>query len=77
MFFFITLGWRSFEKNLLQIGDQILKVNGQPISDQNNFFNALRFAPPVARLTIIRWAADLDLLRSSSWYFIYCSFYAE
>ncbi|KAK6033030.1 PDZ/DHR/GLGF domain protein [Ostertagia ostertagi] len=26
----------------LKIGDQILKVNGQPISDQNNFFKALR-----------------------------------
>ncbi|RCN32414.1 PDZ/DHR/GLGF domain protein [Ancylostoma caninum] len=38
----------------LKIGDQIIKVNGQPISDQNNFFKALRFAPPVARLTIIR-----------------------
>ncbi|VDP09924.1 unnamed protein product [Heligmosomoides polygyrus] len=38
----------------LQIGDQIIKVNGQPISDQNNFFKALRFAPPLARLTIIR-----------------------
>ncbi|KIH53128.1 hypothetical protein ANCDUO_16752 [Ancylostoma duodenale] len=41
-------------KTQLQIGDQIIKVNGQPISDQNNFFKALRFAPPVARLTIIR-----------------------
>ncbi|KHJ95712.1 PDZ/DHR/GLGF domain protein, partial [Oesophagostomum dentatum] len=38
----------------LRIGDQIIKVNGQPISDQNNFFKALRFAPPVAKLTIIR-----------------------
>ncbi|KAK6725917.1 hypothetical protein RB195_004314 [Necator americanus] len=38
----------------LKIGDQITKVNGQPITDQNSFFKALRYAPPVARLTIIR-----------------------
>ncbi|KAE9413411.1 hypothetical protein Angca_000826 [Angiostrongylus cantonensis] len=38
----------------LKIGDQILKVNGQSITDQNSFFKALRFAPPVARLSIIR-----------------------
>ncbi|KAK5980106.1 Sperm Meiosis PDZ domain containing protein, partial [Trichostrongylus colubriformis] len=38
----------------LKIGDQILKVNGQPIADQNNFFRALRFAAPLARITIIR-----------------------
>ncbi|VDM58220.1 unnamed protein product [Angiostrongylus costaricensis] len=38
----------------LKIGDQILKVNGQSIADQNSFFKALRFAPPVARLSIIR-----------------------
>ncbi|KJH43837.1 PDZ/DHR/GLGF domain protein [Dictyocaulus viviparus] len=38
----------------LKIGDQITKVNGHAITDQNSFFNALRFAPPVARLTIVR-----------------------
>ncbi|VDK50239.1 unnamed protein product [Cylicostephanus goldi] len=38
----------------LRIGDQIIKVNGQSISDQNSFFRALRYAPPIARLTIIR-----------------------
>ncbi|VDO72767.1 unnamed protein product [Heligmosomoides polygyrus] len=48
----------------LKIGDQILKVNGQPISDQNNFFNALRFAPPVARLTIIRDKKKAEELES-------------
>lgn len=48
----------------LKIGDQILKVNGQPISDQNNFFKALRFAPPVARLTIIRDKKKAEELES-------------
>ncbi|XGW23867.1 hypothetical protein V3C99_005797 [Haemonchus contortus] len=44
----------TISEGKLKVGDQILKVNGQPISDQNNFFKALRFAPPVAVLTIIR-----------------------
>nr|CDJ92980.1 PDZ domain containing protein [Haemonchus contortus] len=44
----------TISEGKLKVGDQILKVNGQPISDQNNFFKALRFAPPVAILTIIR-----------------------
>ncbi|VDO72758.1 unnamed protein product [Heligmosomoides polygyrus] len=48
----------------LKIGDQIIKVNGQPISDQNNFFKALRFAPPLARLTIIRDQKKAEELES-------------
>uniref|UniRef100_A0A1I7X8J4 PDZ domain-containing protein n=1 Tax=Heterorhabditis bacteriophora TaxID=37862 RepID=A0A1I7X8J4_HETBA len=38
----------------LKIGDQVVKVNGRNISDQNSFFKALRYAPPLARLTVIR-----------------------
>ncbi|CAJ0945714.1 unnamed protein product, partial [Mesorhabditis belari] len=38
----------------LQVGDQILKLNGFPLNNANDFFRRLRFAPPVARLTILR-----------------------
>lgn len=38
----------------LNVGDQILKINGFPLTDSNDFFRRLRFAPPMARLTILR-----------------------
>ncbi|TKR60449.1 hypothetical protein L596_027694 [Steinernema carpocapsae] len=38
----------------LRIGDQIVKVNGTTIQDTNHFFKLLRFAPPVARLSVVR-----------------------
>ena len=38
----------------IKVGDQILTVNGKKVVDQNTFFRALRFAPPVAVLKICR-----------------------
>uniref|UniRef100_A0A7E4VI20 PDZ domain-containing protein n=1 Tax=Panagrellus redivivus TaxID=6233 RepID=A0A7E4VI20_PANRE len=38
----------------LKMGDQIVKLNGTQVRDTNHFFQLLRFAPPSARLTIIR-----------------------
>ncbi|CAB3406536.1 unnamed protein product [Caenorhabditis bovis] len=38
----------------LRIGDQVKKVNGTECKNMNDFFRALRFAAPVARLTVVR-----------------------
>lgn len=39
---------------MLQVGDQVLKVNGSIVRDSNHFFHLLRFAPPCATLLIAR-----------------------
>uniref|UniRef100_A0A7E4W7H5 PDZ domain-containing protein n=1 Tax=Panagrellus redivivus TaxID=6233 RepID=A0A7E4W7H5_PANRE len=47
----------------LKCGDQIVKVNGTAIQNSNHFFQLLRYAPPVARLTLVRddkKAAELE-----------------
>ncbi|CAI5447908.1 unnamed protein product [Caenorhabditis angaria] len=38
----------------LRIGDQVKKVNGQDCKDANDFFRALRFAAPAARILVNR-----------------------
>lgn len=38
----------------LQVGDRILKVNNKPTVDEPMFFRQLRFAPPLASITIVR-----------------------
>jgi len=38
----------------LKIGDQIVKINEHDVKDTNEFFRRLRYAPPLARLHIIR-----------------------
>uniref|UniRef100_A0A0N5CHV6 PDZ domain-containing protein n=1 Tax=Strongyloides papillosus TaxID=174720 RepID=A0A0N5CHV6_STREA len=38
----------------LQIGDQIIALNGTKLKDHNHFYQLLRFAPPMANITVIR-----------------------
>lgn len=47
------------------MGDQITKVNNTAIRDTNHFFTLLRFAPPVARLQIIRDEKKAEELEAS------------
>ena len=46
-----------------QIGDRVLKVNDRPVQDANAFFQRLLYAPPLARITVLRdekTAAELE-----------------
>jgi len=38
----------------LKVGDQVIKVNGTMVRDNNHFYQLLRFAPPLARITVVR-----------------------
>jgi len=44
----------TLAEDKLKVGDQLLKLNDAQIRDTNHFFQLLRFAPPVARITVIR-----------------------
>uniref|UniRef100_A0A0N4Z4U3 PDZ domain-containing protein n=1 Tax=Parastrongyloides trichosuri TaxID=131310 RepID=A0A0N4Z4U3_PARTI len=38
----------------LHIGDHIIALNGTKLKDHNHFYHLLRFAPPMANITVIR-----------------------
>ncbi|CCD67592.1 PDZ domain-containing protein [Caenorhabditis elegans] len=44
----------TISEGKLRIGDQVKKVNGQNCKDCNDFFRALRFAAPCAKITVNR-----------------------
>ncbi|CAI2318104.1 unnamed protein product [Caenorhabditis sp. 36 PRJEB53466] len=44
----------TISEGKLRIGDQVKKVNGVECKDTNDFFRALRYAAPLARITLIR-----------------------
>lgn len=48
----------------LQVGDQILKLNGSIINDSTHFFHLLRSAPPCATLLIARDEARVAELKA-------------
>jgi len=48
----------------LKIGDQIVQLNGSTVKDSNDFFRLLRFAPPLARIGIIRDEKKAEELES-------------
>jgi len=48
----------------LKMGDQVIKMNGTVVRDCNHFYQLLRFAPPLARITVIRDQKKAEELES-------------